>query len=227
MHAIPFKSPPKHFLPDTGVIFLLRHGHVDTGGGKRFIGQTELPLSHRGKKQVEFWKQWLAAFSLSAIVSSDLGRARETALEIAAGRALEASVCAGLREIFLGAWEGKAFDEIRNMQPEAFKARGADPAGFRPPGGESFSDLQRRVLPVFQRLASGNSGNLVIVAHAGVNRVILCHILGMSLQHLFCIGQGPGALNVLLPRADGWRVEALNLLPELLAYSCNFDIKTD
>jgi probable phosphoglycerate mutase len=217
MKPIPFKSPPKHVLTATGVIFLLRHGHVDTGDGKRFIGQTELPLSQRGKKQVEFWKQWLARVSVSAVFSSDLERAYDSAARIAGDRRLYVGVAAGLREIFLGAWEGKTFDEIRQMQPEAFKARGADPAGFRPPGGESFSDLQYRVLPVFQRLSSENSGNLVIVAHAGVNRVILCHLLGMSLQRLFCIGQGPGALNILFRRADGWRIEALNLLPELLA----------
>lgn len=204
--------PPDRFLPPTGNVFLFRHGHAESGNAKRFIGQTDLALSQRGSRQAEFWQQWLAEIPLSTIAASDLSRAHDTATIIAAGRQLDLQLHAALREIHLGSWEGKTFEEIRSKQPKDFAARGADPAGFRPPEGESFSDLQCRVLPVFRRITAAVQDNLVIVGHAGVNRVILCHLLGMPLSHLFRLGQAYGALNILRTRTAAWRIEALNLI---------------
>jgi len=216
MNADNLKSALSGYLPAAGAVFLLRHGLTD-GGDRRFVGQSDSPLTGYGRRQIEAWRRWMGPVSLTTIASSDLGRARETAAILATGRSVTPRVLTELREIHLGAWEGKSFDEIRTQQPEAFAQRGADLAGFRPPGGESFSDLQRRVMPAFRRLAAENRERLVIVGHAGVNRVILCHLLGLPLQHLFRLGQAAGALNILLPRPDGWRIEAVNLRPELLA----------
>lgn len=216
MNARPDKSEAHPVLPVSGGIFLLRHGHTESGAERRFIGRTEHPLSERGRRQAGFWKRWLAAASCSTIVSSDLGRARETATILASGQKLEVRFEPRLREIHLGQWEGKRFEDIRTTQAEAFEQRGADLAGFRPPGGESFSDLQQRVLPAFLKIVEENRKNAIVVGHAGVNRVILCHLLGMPLQHLFGLGQACGALNILLRRPGGWRLEALNLTPEML-----------
>jgi len=199
-----------------GAVLLLRHGHAGDGGGcKRFVGQTELPLSERGRQQMQVWKKRLAQIPVGAVVSSDLERARESAAILGGARNVDVQSYPELREIHLGEWEGRTFDEIRAEQPVAFEQRGADPAGFRPPGGESFADLQQRVMPVFGRLVAGKARNLILVAHAGVNRVILCHLLGMPLSHLFRLGQAAGALNILQRRSEEWRIEALNLQPEI------------
>lgn len=81
----------------------------------------------------------------------------------------------------------------------------------RPPGGESFRDLQARVWPVFEAIARRICGPTLMVTHAGVIRVLLCRLLGMPLENLFCIGQTHGALNIIALRQEGRRIQAMNL----------------
>jgi probable phosphoglycerate mutase len=102
--------------------------------------------------------------------------------------------------------------QVRERFPREYQKRGRDLGHFHPPGGESFSDLQNRVVPAFQQIVARMQGPVLIVGHAGVNRVILCHVLGMPLGFLFRLEQPYGALSVLICE-DGTeiRVEALNL----------------
>ncbi|WP_319524796.1 histidine phosphatase family protein [uncultured Desulfosarcina sp.] len=199
-------------------IFLLRHGSLQTADNeKRFIGQTDLPLSEHGRRQTEFWSRQLAAWPLEGIFCSDLQRCRETADTIAQNSRAVVTPLAELREIDLGQWDGMRFDQVKKLDPDAFAQRGRDIAGFHPPGGESFNDLRQRVVRVFERQVGKNDGNLLFVSHAGVIRVLLCHLLGMPTANLFRIDQGPAAMNILERRPDGIRFQCLNLLPDTSA----------
>ena len=82
---------------------------------------------------------------------------------------------------------------------------------YAAPGGESFTDLQRRVIPAFYEILHDSEGPIVIVGHAGVNRVLLAHLLGMSLRNLFRLGQDYACLNVLVREKGLFRVQAMNL----------------
>ena len=196
-------------------ILLLRHGAVQAPSTeKRFIGQTDLPLSAAGRRQARYWRDCLAKVPLSRIVCSDLSRCLETARIIAANRCITVSPCSGLREIHLGQWEGMSFRQVQQRWPDVFKARGSALSRFRPPAGESFFDLQQRVLPLFEQARDQQPNNLLIVSHAGVNRIILCHLLGMPLENLFRIAQSYGAMNLMDRQADGFQIHALNLLPD-------------
>ena len=106
-----------------------------------------------------------------------------------------------------------AFRPVKERWPEAFQQRGSDLARFRPPGGENFYDLQQRIMPVFDNAVRASRSSLLIVAHAGVNRIILCLILGMPLANLFRIPQDYGALNLIAHHTDGYRLRLLNHLP--------------
>jgi probable phosphoglycerate mutase len=196
-------------------ILLLRHGELRCETDeKRFIGQTDLPLSRVGRRQAHCWRKWLSDVSIERIISSDLSRCMETARILSTDRTIIVKPLASLREINLGGWEGMTFRRVRQLWPAAFRQRGMEMAGFRPPeGGESFLDLQQRVVPAFEQAADQAGGNLLIVAHAGVNRVILCHLLGMPPENLFRIAQGFGAMNLIDRQADGCRIQAINLLP--------------
>jgi probable phosphoglycerate mutase len=195
-------------------IFLLRHGSLRTvDDKKRFIGQTDLPLSEQGRRQAKFWSRQLAGWPMDGIFCSDLQRCRETAEIIARNRRSRVTPLTELREIYLGQWEAMRFDRVRRLWPDAFAQRGRDIAGFRPPGGERFADLRQRVVRAFEGQIGQNDGNLLFVAHAGVNRVLLCHLLGMPTENLFRIDQGPAALNILQRRTDGIQLQCLNLLP--------------
>ncbi len=118
-----------------------------------------------------------------------------------------------LREIHLGEWQGCTRAEIGSRFPGEWEKRGRDLAGYRPPGGESFEDLRARVVPAFEDIRKTLSGNALIVSHAGVNRVILCHVLGMPLSNLFRLDQATGSLNILHFREKEPRLKALNRVP--------------
>ena len=195
-------------------ILLLRHGDIgaDTDE-KRFIGQTDLPLSDMGRHQAHYWRHCLAEASPDHIIASDLRRCMETALIIAAERGIPVTPRAELREILLGKWDGMTFRRVRDHWPDAFQNRGRDLARFRPPGGESFLDLQQRVIPPFEQAVLRTGKLILIVAHAGVNRMVLCHLLGMPVENLFRIAQDRGAMNLIDWQDGRYRISALNLLP--------------
>lgn len=195
-------------------LFLLRHGEIQTAAKeKQFIGQTDPPLDERGCRQARFWRDWLSEVRIDQIFTSDLERCMRAAGIIATGRPVDIVASTALREIRLGRWEGLSFAQVRRHWPEAFRQRGRSIVRFRPPGGENVADLQRRVIPAIEKMLAHCDGNLLIVAHAGVNRVILCHLLGIPLENIFRIGQDRGCLNLIDRRPEGLRIQALNLLP--------------
>jgi probable phosphoglycerate mutase len=192
-------------------VFLFRHGEVASGRRKLFLGRTDLALSRQGRRQAEKWKIHFAGGLPERIVSSPLSRARAFAEILAEGSAHPVEICPAFSEIDLGEWDGRPMAEIRRTDASGWRTRGEDMAGFRPPGGESFGDLQRRVVPAFEDLASDAGGDLLVVGHAGVNRVLLCHLLGASLENLFRIGQSFGCLNVIAGGPGRWRIAGMNI----------------
>jgi len=204
------------FLSDEGEkqILLLRHGQIQSDvPEKRFIGQSDLPLSDMGRRQARYWAGILSKLTMDRVVSSDLRRCMQTARIIAEGKSVPVLPIPAFREIHLGQWEQMTFARVRAEWPDAFLRRGRDISGFRPPGGESFDDLQRRVIPAFHHEADHSARRVLVVAHAGVNRVILCHLLGMPLANLFRLQQDDGAMNLIARRTDGFRIQATNLSP--------------
>jgi probable phosphoglycerate mutase len=196
------------------MIFLLRHGEVEGDSERRFIGQSDPPLSKAGRHHARAWNKTLAPIEWEAVFCSDLRRAEETARIIAGGKKKVIQIMPELREIYLGQWEGLSVAYVRRHFPEKWRKRGENLSSFRPPRGESFKDLQNRVAPAFEAVAGKLKGHGLIVAHAGVNRVILCHVLGMPLANLFRLGQDYGALNIIDCGENSCRVLSLNISPE-------------
>jgi len=184
-------------------VLLIRHGEIAGDAGHRFIGQVDLPMSEDGEAEIRVLAHRLDRMALNAIYCSDLKRSRRTAELLAEGRAVPVCVQPELREIGLGAWEGLSRHDVAEQEPEEYERRGRDIENFRPPGGESFGDLATRVVKFWQNLTAENpKGTIAIAAHAGVNRVILCHVLGMPLCNLFRLAQPPGCLDVIEWKKD-------------------------
>ncbi len=193
------------------MIYLLRHGEIEQGAERRFVGQADFPLNENGLHQARVWQQKLKTGLFEKIYSSDLSRARQTALIIAGNHRGKVQLLPALREINLGEWEGLSVTEAQARYPEEWQSREKDLVIFRPPGGESFRDLAVRIGVVFNQIVHGLEGDILIVAHAGVNRVILCQVLGMDLANLFRLGQDYGSLNLIERNRDDWRVVAMNI----------------
>ncbi|MFO7753772.1 MAG: alpha-ribazole phosphatase [Desulfobacteraceae bacterium] len=178
-------------------IYLVRHGEIQGAGIKRFIGSTDVPLSDKGVEQGRRLRKYLSRISFDRVYSSDMRRTLTFAVIISGCSRNRIRRLQDLCEINLGDWEGKTFDEIQTHFPQEWRLRGEEITTYRPPSGESFSDLKARVIPCFESIPYEPDSNVLIVGHAGVNRVILSHIQGMELNCLFSIPQDYGALTII------------------------------
>lgn len=198
-------------------VFLLRHGEITQSSPRRFVGQRDLPLTATGRAQMTALATSFAHKDIQRIVCSPLSRCVESANILSCGL-LQPEICADLREISLGQWEGLSVEEVRRRFPGQYEARGDNLAGYAPPEGESFEEVQERAWAAFQSVTADGK-TTAIMAHGGVNRTILCRILGMPLAHLFRLEQDYACVNVLRRGSAGFVLEAMNMI----LYPKNFE----
>ena len=195
---------------DKKLIYLARHGDIGLKRDKRYIGQSDMALSELGKKQAISLKEKFCSVSLDNIYCSDLDRAQQTADIIASAHKIIPTARVELRELDMGDWDGELFSKIRAKYPKEFKERGENISHYRSPEGESFSDCYKRVIPVFESLSQSDEATILIVGHAGVNRVILCRVLGIPLDNVFRLDQSYGCLNLICKEGTEYRLKFLN-----------------
>ncbi|MCF7221267.1 histidine phosphatase family protein [Marilutibacter chinensis] len=193
-------------------VLLARHGETPWNAEGRYQGQEDIPLSPIGEAQARALGERLHAVPIARAVASPLSRARTTA-ELALGdRAGLLATDAGLMEIGHGEWEGLLASEIRERDPERLRAWREAPETVLMPGegGESLQQVFDRAWPALQRAGEGLASDetLLVVAHDAVNRVILCHLLGIPFRRLWTFRQAPTTLNLL----EGDRVETLDVV---------------
>jgi alpha-ribazole phosphatase len=196
---------------ETRLVYLVRHGEIWREDDRsRYVGQLDVPLSDRGRRQAAELGRRLRRARIAGLFSSDLSRSREAA-EIAGDLLVLPCVqLPELREVSLGEWEGLSVHEVARQFPGEYRARGLDMGRFRPPGGESFEDCSARVVPAFHRILASTHGDLLLVGHAGVNRLLLCHVLGMLPANLFRLGQGYGCCNLVRQEGTSYQLLLLN-----------------
>ena len=198
-------------MANSKLIYLVRHGKTRNESEKRFyVGQTDVPLDAIGVRQAELMRDRMARAGVKAVYCSDLERTRDTAIILAKHFECEVFVHPDLREINLGEWEGLAVAEVIRRYPDQFAERGRDIAYYRTPGGESFVECSQRVLKTFQKIVAEMEDPVVIVGHAGVNRLILCHLLGIPVANLFRIAQDYACVNVIQYNGSMPQVKLLN-----------------
>jgi alpha-ribazole phosphatase/probable phosphoglycerate mutase len=197
---------PDWVNPMVTKIYLIRHGETEDSETRRYKGHIDVPLSEKGVEQMKKLSKFMnteifpnpTSHILNAIYCSSLSRAIKSAEIIAEPYNLKPVVIEGLKERNFGIWEGMSFDEIAEKYPDEFQAWVSDPLRYSPMEGESTLEVRDRVLQAFNEIVEKHDGdNIAIVAHGGVNRIILCEILGMPLENIFRIEQDFAALNVI------------------------------
>ena len=194
-------------------LFLVRHGEPELTEEGLFLGQSDVPLSARGREGAEELREALSPFSFGTVYSSDLIRAAETARIVVGSRPLEVIAAPALREVALGDWERRRRREVEKEDPRAYGAGGRDLLGFRPPGGESLRDLAERALPLLRGIMEQNSGDSLVVTHAGVLRLLFADLLGLEPECLFRLSFGYASLSLLRQRNGKKEILCLNWRP--------------
>jgi probable phosphoglycerate mutase len=178
-------------------IYLLRHGALADDSHDRFIGQIDLPLAAEGIRQAQALAQTLLNENIGIIYCSDLLRSEQTAEIIADEINAPIEARSELREISLGNWEGLSRSEVKSSFPVQYAERGKDIENYRIFGGESFADCRLRALAAWEEMLNCGSDRIAIAGHAGINRLLLCHLLGMPSTNMFRIGQDYGCVNIV------------------------------
>lgn len=200
-------------------IILVRHGQ-STGNAKNcFTGQTDVELSPLGRQQAQLTARALAHEQLTAVYTSDLQRAYRTAEPIAALHNLPVQRTDQLREIDLGDFHGRSFEEVARDFPTEFAALSRRDPDVTMPGGESHRAVRTRVIRAFEQIINAHlDGTILIVVHGGVIFHINHYILGIPEERSFSISYKIGNCSIHrheLLADNRWRIVALNDIAHL------------
>lgn len=170
-------------------IVLIRHGVTDWNLQGRLQGNSDVPLAPPGLEQAEAVARRVGAAGggrFSALYTSDLARARQTADAMAPALGLAPEPDPRLRELDYGGLEGMEWLAARRLHPGFSASWDTDPVCTRVPGGESFRDLRERVVSwlgeVLRNVDPGRERAVVAVTHSGPIKVLVCEALGLPLS---------------------------------------------
>lgn len=200
-------------------LVLWRHGRTEWNEQGRTQGQSDIPLDEVGVEQARSSAARLASLGPTAIVSSDLRRASDTAAALASLCDLEVTYDPRLREVHFGEREGMSFEESMQRFPDQTRSwmRSEE---VRFPGGETYLETAQRFAAALRDVIAGmGDDDLVVVAsHGGAMRVGTCAFLGIPPELWAAFGGFANCNWAVLreSRIGGWRVEEWNAgsLPE-------------
>ena len=178
-------------------LLLVRHGRTHLQKEDRYWGSTDIPLNDVGVKQAEQLKERLADEKITHVYTTTLSRAKDSAKIIAASYKEEIIACPEMNEFNFGYAEGLTYEEIKKLHPSlAEELARMEEICF--PGGESLEKFFARTKTFLKRLESHKQNDVIlIVAHAGSLRMLICHLLGMEQKHWYRMRIDYASLSVI------------------------------
>ena len=198
------------------LIIFVRHGRTPTTGTKLPGRAPNLHLSDEGKSQAEMIAKEIKKSSnsflgteVSAVYASPMERTQETAKPIAKTLNLRVRTLQGLNECDFGDWTGRRLRDLSKLK--SWSTVQKQPSSFRFPNGESFTEMQNRMLRTIDKLVERHSGETVIcVSHADPIKAILASAVGTPLDLFQRILVGPCSASVVLYTKERPLVLTLN-----------------
>lgn len=185
-------------------LLLVRHGETEWNRVARFQGGIDVPLNDNGRKQAQQAAEFLKDVPIDFAVSSPMLRPKETAELILKNHPnIKLDLQEKLKEINHGLWEGKLESEIKQEYADLLYQWQIAPETVQMPEGENLQQVWDRAIACWNAIIEGagvsdtelKTG--LVVAHDAINKVILCHVLGLSPASIWSIKQGNGAVTVI------------------------------
>jgi broad specificity phosphatase PhoE len=196
-------------------VLLIRHGQSQGNAEGRFGGHTTTPLSPRGRKQAEATAHTLAAEKISAIYSSDLPRAVETAMPLSRLTGLDVEQSEAFRERSVGVMEGLTFEEAAAQHPAQYAALIRRDFEHVLLGGESYRQMLDRAADRLDRIIEQHyGGHVALFSHTGTICILTLHLMGAldapTLRPVWIATSNCGITRIELRRDGFVRVQAVN-----------------
>ncbi|MDT4897962.1 MAG: 2,3-bisphosphoglycerate-dependent phosphoglycerate mutase [Acidobacteriota bacterium] len=164
---------------ETTRVLFIRHGQSEGNAAGLFGGHTPTPLSARGRRQAEVTAEALYSEKISAIYSSDLSRAVETAMPLARLTGLDVEQTDAFRERGVGVMEGLTFEEAASQHPEQYAALIRRDFEHVLLGGESYRQTLDRASRKLDRVIEQHKGGCICVfSHTGTICILVLHLMG-------------------------------------------------
>jgi alpha-ribazole phosphatase len=190
-------------------VVLMRHAAPAREGC--FLGQLDIQLSEKGRRQLREVAQKLLPYRFEAVYSSDLLRARFTAEAAVRAGGMHVERRPGFREMHFGVWQGLSWKQIEMRFPRLARRWLEEFPHGSIPGAEPFSEFKKRVRRELRKvLAKHPGGCVLVVTHAGVIRSILAQALGIQNQNLFRMAQDYCGVSVIDYLEDEGMVRCVN-----------------
>lgn len=179
-------------------VILIRPGESAWHAQGRFQGQADVPLSARGKQQIQVLGQRLQSWGIDAVYASPLLRSQETAAAIARIHALPVNIEKDLIEIDQGLWQGLTLAEVRGRFGHQLIRWHRHPSTVSLPEGESFDEFRERSLEALARIVTRHPQQAVaVITHDGVIKLALVAALGMDFDNLDRFVVEPAGITML------------------------------
>jgi 2,3-bisphosphoglycerate-dependent phosphoglycerate mutase len=193
----------------TTILLLIRHGQTDYNANGRWQGHLDVPLNDIGFNQAQALAQRLAGWPVQALYSSDLQRARMTAVPLAQVWGLTPVYDPIWRERHVGVFEGRGSSELQVAYPEVWaKMRQGI---IEIPEGEAYATLQARVAGAYQQLIVNHPDEMVsVVSHGGALNALVAYVLGIPQHYGRLSFHGNTGLTILRVNEHGPRLVMLN-----------------
>jgi alpha-ribazole phosphatase len=189
----------------------VRHGDIESGSTLRYWGQSDVKLSAVGLRQAERLRDCLATERIDAIYTSNLQRALVTAKVIASKHQSNVIICNELNEVNFGKVEGLTFNEVSRLYPEVAQMWVSQSLSLEFPDGENFDKFNNRVSKFLSRLERHvPDETILIVAHAGPLRLLVCYLLGLELRHWRQFRLDLASLSIVATYSQGAILNLLN-----------------
>jgi broad specificity phosphatase PhoE len=194
--------------------FLIRHAACG-GLGQKLWGRTPgICLNDKGEMQAQHLAERLKDMKLNAIYSSPLERALQTADVVARTAKLEVRKSAAANEINFGEWTGKTFDELSS--DEQWRRFNSHRSMTMVPGGESFLEVQNRIVREIEELAAQHGkGQVAIVSHADVIRAAVAYFAATPIDMIERFEISPCSVSVLAVNDDNATLLTINNTSDL------------
>ncbi|MHB8718423.1 MAG: histidine phosphatase family protein [Candidatus Dormibacteria bacterium] len=190
-------------------VLLLRHGETALNRSGALRGHLDVPLTAHGRTEVNLLGQRVAReWKVTAIHTSPLQRARDTAAAVAAVTGAGVDIRRGWIDIDYGRWAGCPPADFDDGDFEAFIKWRQDPS-IPLPGGENPATVRQRAMAELHRL-SGGGESVAVVTHDAVIQIVLCTLLGLPLPTYRGLIQSTAALNLLRWDGAAWSVQLVN-----------------